>query len=86
MKNKKAATRASLEIFSANLMLLMTAKGVDEKMMAKDLHVALTRVRSWTGAKSFPQYNWMVHICNYFRYYDIYKIITEPITDYKSPE
>lgn len=76
---KPVIQKASIGVFAANLMMLMTQKGVDISDMHKDLSIGMPRIRSWTKGECFPTHDMMVRLCQYFQYYDIYKLITQHI-------
>ncbi len=73
---KQKTLTASVEIFACNLMKLMTSKGVDVDDMHKDLGLEKPRIRRWIRAGGFPTHEIIVVLCNYFEYYDIYKLLT----------
>jgi len=71
--------KADTTIFSSNLSILISRKEVTEEKICTDLDAQLPRLQSWLKGHCFPKYSMMVKICNYFEYYDIYKLITQPI-------
>lgn len=71
---------ASLEIFAANLRYLMRQKKVEDIQMARALQVDRARVKAWLGAVCYPQQGVLVKICEYFQYFDIFKLFTERIS------
>jgi transcriptional regulator with XRE-family HTH domain len=66
-------------MFSSNLLRLMTKKGVTVIEMEKDLNIEAARIRRWTQATCYPQMAMLIKVCNYFNYFDIYTLLTEPI-------
>jgi hypothetical protein len=55
----------------------MKEKGVLPGQLAKALDVTPHRVGQWLAGNCYPQMNMIIALCNYFEYFDIYKLVTE---------
>jgi hypothetical protein len=71
---------ADLKTFSFNIHLLLRRKGVTDEELAKSLDMNLPRVRAWLGEVCYPKSDALVKLCEYFEYYDIFKLFTQRLT------
>lgn len=78
-KSKAKAPVASKKIFSENLKYLLQQKNITHLEFALEENIERHRVERWIKGLCFPKYTIMVQICQFFEYYDIYKLITERI-------
>lgn len=80
-KNKKA--KVSETVFRDNLLFLISQKNMTYLEFASDANIERHRVERWLKAICFPKYTMMVQLCEYFGYYDIYKLLTTDISAVK---
>lgn len=71
--------KADPEIFARNLRHLMNRERLDLNGLAFKLRMSSPRVRRWLDAECFPKESAMVQLCELFEYYDIFKLITQPV-------
>jgi len=69
--------QASVRIFSTNLVYLMKEKGVLPGQLATAINVSPHRVSQWLAGNCYPKISMLITLCNYFEFYDIYKLVTE---------
>jgi transcriptional regulator with XRE-family HTH domain len=70
---------ADVDIFAANIRHLMNKRDLTDLQLSIDLRVDRARVKSWRSGICFPTKDALVKICEYFGYYDIFKLLTEKI-------
>lgn len=57
----------------------MTQKAVSVMEMEKDLDINADRVRRWIQGVCYPEIPMLIKLSNYFNYFDLYTLLTEPI-------
>ncbi len=70
---------ADVNIFAANLRHLMNKRDLTEVELALELRIDRARIQAWRGGRCFPQEDILIKLCEYFKYYDIFKLFTEKI-------
>jgi transcriptional regulator with XRE-family HTH domain len=79
--------KADVDIFAANIRYLMARLELTDLDLATMLGIDRYRVKAWRSGKCFPREDALVKLCEFFQYYDIFKLITEKIKihDTKNP-
>lgn len=70
---------ATSEIFGQNFRYLLEKQGVTLTQFAIDLKIDYFRAKRWHSGTCFPQNSVLVRICQYFKYYNIYNLLTSNI-------
>jgi transcriptional regulator with XRE-family HTH domain len=72
--------KADVKIFAGNLRYLMNQRDLGTKELATELFIAPPRVKAWLEAKCFPKESLLIQLCEYFDYYDIFKLLTQKLS------
>lgn len=75
----KPRARADVRIFSKNLRHLMNGRNIGARQLALELYIAPPRVKAWLEGRCFPKESALIMLCEYFEFYDIFKLFTESI-------
>lgn len=78
---KQQPANASPEVFARNLKHLMIKEDLSNKELAMKLRISHQRVNNWMDGTCFPSAQMMVILCNLFSFFNIYKLITQPINE-----
>lgn len=65
--------------FSANLLTLCEGKKINAFQLCKKINENSGSGSQWKSALSVPSKSAMIKLCNYFKFYDIYSLLTKPI-------
>ena len=78
MQKERELKEKSLTIFHKNLQLLMKVRGEEEKAvdLADALDQSHQRVHHWVYGSCFPSPAMMIKICQHYKYFDIYRLLT----------
>lgn len=72
----KNPAKADRSVFSDNMKWLIHDSKLSVDQLCKDLNLSKHRVNRWLTGVCYPTNEVMVQLCHYFRYYDIFALLT----------